>query len=522
MKQAALYCRVSKEEQVEGYSLDAQKRAFRKLTVERGWDIYREYVEEGRSAHTDDVRKRPVFKQAIEDATAGRYDVLVVHKIDRFSRKLRITLEYFEKLGKAGVGFFSILEQVDYSTPQGKFMLVMQGGLAELYSDNLGQEVKKGLHERRAQGLYLGLLPFGATKGEDGVPVRDLDTYPGLEMAFELASKGDSDRDVARTLNGKGYRTTGNRGPRPFTKDTVRGILTNRFYLGELTDGNGGWINGRHEPFVDIESFEQAQQMIARRRSIPKTTKRSANTYSLTGLLRCVYCKGPMWIHQNTRGRARIYCRERSKGSGCDGRGTFLDVYETQVSAYLHRFAIPEDCQARILELYRQLEHDQDDTERERAQLEGRLARIKKLYEWGDKPEAEYLSESRQIKEELAQLTPEDRRPDVLTHFELLLTDVSLAWEEASQEQRNRLARQLFDAVWIKDDRVVAVRPQPELRVFFQISEECQVESLSGDPDRIRTGDLNIDSVAIFTPVIMSREWQCTYNRQVMKTIFGL
>ena len=45
MKQAALYCRVSKEEQVEGYSLDAQKRAFRKLTVERGWDIYSEYVE---------------------------------------------------------------------------------------------------------------------------------------------------------------------------------------------------------------------------------------------------------------------------------------------------------------------------------------------------------------------------------------------------------------------------------------------------------------------------------------------
>jgi DNA invertase Pin-like site-specific DNA recombinase len=79
--------------------------------------------------------------------------VIVVHKIDRFSRKLRLTLEWFEKLGKAGIGFVSIENQIDYTTPAGKFMLVMQGGLAELYSDNLGQEVRKGWAERRAQGI---------------------------------------------------------------------------------------------------------------------------------------------------------------------------------------------------------------------------------------------------------------------------------------------------------------------------------------------------------------------------------
>jgi DNA invertase Pin-like site-specific DNA recombinase len=144
---AALYARVSSEEQVQGYSLDAQKRAFRSLVDARGWNTYREYVEEGRSAHNDDVRKRPAFMEAIEDAISGKYDVLVVHKIDRFSRKLKVTIDHLEKLGKAGVGFVSIENQIDYSTPSGKFMLVMQGGLAELYSDNLSQEVKKGKQE---------------------------------------------------------------------------------------------------------------------------------------------------------------------------------------------------------------------------------------------------------------------------------------------------------------------------------------------------------------------------------------
>ena len=59
------------------------------------------------------------------------------------------------------------------------------------------------------------------------------------------------------------------------------------------------------------------------------------------------------------------------------------------------------------------------------------------------------------------------------------------------------MARQLFDAVWVRDDRVVAVRPHEELRPFFQISEECQEKSLSGDPDRIRTGGLCLDTDSV-------------------------
>ena len=239
---AALYARVSSEEQVEGYSIDAQSRAFRLLCESKQWTAHREYIEEGKSARTENINKRPVFKQAMDDGLNHQYDVLVVHKVDRFSRKLRITLEYFDKLGKAGVGFVSIVEQMDFSTPWGKFTLSMLGGLAELYSDNLSQETKKGWHERRAQGLYCGLLPFGAMKGEDGVPLPHPDTYPGLLMAFELAAQGKSDKEVAQTLNAAGYRTAGNQGNRPFSKDTVRGMLQNPFYIGQLSDGNGQWL----------------------------------------------------------------------------------------------------------------------------------------------------------------------------------------------------------------------------------------------------------------------------------------
>ena len=210
---AALYARVSTEEQVEGYSIDAQRRAFQTLVRGRDWIASNEYLEEGRSARTEDISKRPVFKEIIADALAGKFDVLVVHKLDRFSRNLRITLEYFDKLLKAGVTFVSINEQMDFTSPSGKVHLALLGAFAQYYSDNLSQETKKGWAERRAQGLYCGLLPFGAMKGEDGVPVPDPDTYPGLVMSFELAAQGKSDKEVAQALNAAGYRTAGNRGP---------------------------------------------------------------------------------------------------------------------------------------------------------------------------------------------------------------------------------------------------------------------------------------------------------------------
>ena len=58
-----------------------------------------------------------------------------------------------------------------------------------------------------------------------------------------LYARGKSDREVARALNAQGFRTAGNQGNRLFSKDTVSGILTNRFYAGQITDGNGGWIS---------------------------------------------------------------------------------------------------------------------------------------------------------------------------------------------------------------------------------------------------------------------------------------
>ena len=157
------------------------------------------YRDEGRSARTDDLAKRPAFQQMLADAEAGLIDVIIVHKLDRFARNRRVAFEAFERLGKAGVGFVSISEQMDYSSPSGQFMLDDAGRpVAVLLRQSLsGDEEGQG----RAQGARpLQRAPPVRIEEERRrrIPGPRPETYPGLLLAFRLAADGKSDREVAR------------------------------------------------------------------------------------------------------------------------------------------------------------------------------------------------------------------------------------------------------------------------------------------------------------------------------------
>ena len=160
-KRAVAYLRVSNLSQVDGHSLDAQDRLFRQLCDTRDWGALRVYREEGASAHSESIKKRPVFRQLMEDAKKGEFDIVVVHTLDRWSRNLRITLESLAQLAMHDVALVSITENIDYSTPQGRLLVQMLGSFAQFFSDMLGTHVSKGLDQRAVEGLHTGGIPFG-------------------------------------------------------------------------------------------------------------------------------------------------------------------------------------------------------------------------------------------------------------------------------------------------------------------------------------------------------------------------
>lgn len=473
---AAIYVRVSTEEQVDGYSLSAQERAGHAYAEAHGWEITRVYRDEGRSARTDDLSRRPAFAEMLADAEAGRFDVLVCHKLDRFARNLRITLEMLERLERAGVGFVSIGENMDFSTPIGRVILATLAAFAQYYSDNLSTETRKGKAERKRQGLYNGVLPYGATVDGAGVPVRDerpwachLDTRAelthagGLDLCYQLAGEGHSDRDIARRLTMQGYRTTGNRGQNPFTKDTVRAILRNRFYVGELPDGEGGTVPGRHAPLVDPERFAAVQ----RQRAVKghrQSHQGQRSPWALSGLAICGVCGRRM---RGDGPYAR--CPSRIEGTSCGAPSARVDRLVEQVGAGFAAFAALEGDQLARYEraVGRRAAVEDRSAEAGRAALARRLERARELYLDGDLDKAAYAAERDRIERELALLPETPPTPAAVRSRFAALAELARVWADAPPAHQNLIARQVFARLTVTDGRIVAIEPMPAFRPFY-------------------------------------------------------
>lgn len=499
---AGIYIRVSSEEQVDGFSLDAQRRVLLDRCAAERWPVIQEYADEGKSARSDKIAQRPAFKQMMEDAQAGLLDVIVVHKLDRFARNMRVTLEYLELLDRHSVRFVAVAQDFDLTKPEGRMFMGLLASLAQYYSDNLSLETKKGKAERKAQGLYNGHLPFGTTKDTDGTPIADPSTIDGLHLAFQLAADDWPDRKIAQRLNAAGYRTAGTHGHNPFTKDTVRALLQNRFYLGELPGtrpANAAPV--RHQALIDRTLWDAALEARERRAIIARgTVPRKATTYSLSGLAVCGACGSSLHIQPN-HGRPRIYCSGRRQGSACTARSTQLANLEQQLSAFLGTFHIPADYQKRLHDAVKQEVTPAPDVDGQRRRIETQLERLKDVYLLGDIAKDTYLAERERLKRDLAVLhvrqAGQSTRLDGLAR---LLANVAAGWEAARPEQRNRLARLLFDGVIINGIRVEAVKPRPELAGFFLLDyqERASLSHAyrSSGPDEIRTRGLRRDRPA--------------------------
>jgi site-specific DNA recombinase len=509
---AAAYVRVSTEEQVDGHSLDAQRRAIVAACAERGWEIVEWYADEGVSAHTDDASRRPAFHRMVEDARARRFDAVVVHKLDRFARSVVVALSTFKLLSDRGISFLSLSEQgMDFTTPMGKVMFGMLALLAEYYSENLGLETKKGKAERKAKGLHNGLVPFGY-RSVDGRAEPDPETAVGARLAFRLAAEGQSLMRIAQTLNGAGYRTAGNQRRGVFTRDTVRDMLANRFYLGELPVFEPGrarrvrdWQRGQHAPLIDEATFAAARTAVASRATAVHAARRNATVYSLSGLLRCAHCREKMRVVRTENGRVRYHCRSKAQGLGCSGKGSFLDVYEEQVLADLAGFTLPDDWRAWLLADAERRADEAGWRDGERRRLEARLARLRELYGWGDITREEYQSERDRLERELALSMKAEPQHDRLGAMVRYLASLPTAWRDATAEQRNRLVNLVYEEICVDGPAVAYVKPRPELEPLFQVRTgasqpvACCASHAnvgSGDPDGIRTHDLQRDRLA--------------------------
>ncbi|QSF45288.1 recombinase family protein [Paenibacillus tianjinensis] len=272
------YLRVSSEQQAnKELSIPAQREALFKYAEEKGWTVVEEYIDEAKSAKTD---ARPEFQRMIAAAQKSDkgFQMILVHKFDRFSRSRADHVIYKALLKKQGVIVTSASEPTEPDTPHGVLLEGMLEVISEFYNVNLRHETLKGMRENAVQGYHCGgRAPFGYRRKREGVKV----TYclgPNEEVGivrtiFELAAEGWGGKRIMRELNRMGA------GGRRWTPSTVLSILSNQAYRGYriwnkkcIVEGTRNaeveWIvvKEAHPAIIDDKLWNAAQSVLELRR----------------------------------------------------------------------------------------------------------------------------------------------------------------------------------------------------------------------------------------------------------------
>ncbi|CCW04098.1 recombinase family protein [Bacillus sp. GeD10] len=285
MTKAAIYIRVSTQEQVENYSIEVQRERIRAFCTAKNWEVYDEYIDGGYSGSN---LERPGIKTLLNNLK--KIDVVVVYKLDRLSRSQRDTLELIEEhFLKNHVDFVSITETLDTSTPFGKAMIGILSVFAQLERETIAERMRMGHLKRAEKGLRGNggdYDPAGYTR-EDGHLIIKKDEADHIKRAFDLYEQYYSITRVQETLKEEGYPIWRFR--------RYRDILSNTLYIGRVTF-SGNEYEGQHEPIVSLDQFKRVQTLLKRHKG---HNAHKAKQSLLSGLITCSCC-GEKYVSYST------------------------------------------------------------------------------------------------------------------------------------------------------------------------------------------------------------------------------
>ena len=193
-------------------------------------------------AESGRVADRPQFREMIEEGSQPKapFEVILVWKFSRFTRKREHAVAFKSMLRRKGIRVVSITEHADDS-PTGKLMEAIIESVDEFYSENLAQDVVRGMREAASRGFFLASnAPFGykRVKVSDGVKERptlevDRATAPVVKEIFESSLRGNGLKEICKALNGRGITNRGKR----WNRGGLHYLLTNEAYTGTAVWG---------------------------------------------------------------------------------------------------------------------------------------------------------------------------------------------------------------------------------------------------------------------------------------------
>lgn len=287
MKTAVIYARYSSDSQTE-QSIEGQLRVCEEYAQRNNIVILNTYIDRAMIGTNDN---RPDFQQMIKDSVNHDWQYVIVYKIDRFSRNKYENAKYKKILKDNGVKLLSAMENIP-DTPEGIILESLLERMAEYYSAELAQKVKRGMHETRLKGYFQGgTLPYGY-KLDGKKIVIDETKVEVVKHIFKQYALGKFVRNIIEELNSKGIYKNG----KPFADNRMFDMIKNECYIGKYTK-YGEVFENMYPRIIDDETFNKCK---ARRRQNKSGKQSVKSVYLLRNKLICGYCGKPISAESGT------------------------------------------------------------------------------------------------------------------------------------------------------------------------------------------------------------------------------
>lgn len=369
------YCRVSTQEQARhGISIDDQVNAVRQFAAEHGDDIA-VYIDNGISARKK-YTKRPALLQLLTDCQLGKIDMIVFTKLDRWFRNVGNYYEVQSILDDCNVTWKAIREDYETVTASGRLKVNIMLSVAQDEADRTSERIKAVNQYRRESGqLVCGLLPIGY-KRADGQIVKDPDTEAAVADMFQLFLDGYSIRQICIIIRER-------HGVERFSS-SVSKTLRNDFYTG-VRDGI------TFPAYITESEHETIMRRMAEHHRVT-----NCGVYLFAGLTFCAGCGGAVtWTHTDYPTGC---CNRHRNKKMCDD---YASLSQRKVERYLldNLDSLIEDASEQSKEAPKTKKEPAKET------IEGRLDRLKELFEMGDIGRSEYIEKRDALKAQLEKMS---------------------------------------------------------------------------------------------------------------------
>lgn len=421
-----LYVRVSTEEQaIRGFSIDAQKDALDEYCKKNKMKIVDIYADEGISGAKPPL-KRPALKRLLEDVEAGKIDMILFTKLDRWFRSVKEYFKVQDVLDNNKVEWKAIQEDYDTTTANGQMAITIFLAVAQNERDRTAERIKVVLdHKRKNKEACFGgqAIPFGYAKQEDENGIMRLVKDPETKQACQefwdiLIQSNNLNKAIRHMAHEYGISKDWKSWSRMTQSD---------FYCG-IHRG----VQDYCPAYVTPEQFLKFQE----RETIKGTP--TGIPYYFRGLMRCPECGHKLCGNSDRRyGRVNKTYRCAIRGRGCSNHGSISEIkIEKQLLEHLDKYML--DTIAEV-EIEADNPKNKSNAEKLVKTLKERLRRLNVTYMAGNKSDEEYFKEDAEIKLAITNAEKElaNSRPRKVDHLKTLLTtDFRTMYGTLDQEEK--------------------------------------------------------------------------------------